>query len=103
MVVYRDEIGGWAYILASKRNGTLYTGSTTDIVRRVWEHRTGVIPGFTRRYAVTRLVWFEPHPIVAAAAARERRIKRWRRDWKIALIEKNNPDWEDLWPRIAGG
>lgn len=101
MTTYKDEVGGWVYILASKPRGTLYTDSTTDLVRRVWEHRSGVVPGFTRKYAVTRLVWFEPYPYVGAAAIRERAIKRWRGEWKFNLVEKINPAWDDLWPSIA--
>lgn len=91
------------YILASARNGTLYTGSARDLAGRVYEHREGLRPGFTRKYDVTRLVWFEAHESVAAAYKREQLIKRWRRAWKLALIEKMNPRWEDLYPSIAGG
>lgn len=101
--MFAHEIGGWTYITASKRNGAIYTGSTVDLTRRISEHREGAIPGFTRRYGVTRLVWFEPHASVAEAAHRERQIKRWRRAWKIALIEKENPLWRDLWEDIAQG
>ena len=98
----KEEAGGWVYILASKFLGTLYTGSTRDIVRRVYEHKEGLLPGFTRKYGVTRLVWFEPHESVAAAHYRELQIKKWRRDWKVALIEEKNPRWEDLYPTLAG-
>jgi putative endonuclease len=96
-----DEAGGFAYMLASARLGTLYTGSTRDLLRRIYEHREGMLPGFTRKYGVTRLVWWEANEPVAAAHARETVIKRWRRDWKIALIEENNPHWDDLYPALA--
>ena len=102
-LLFAHETGGWTYLLASARNGTLYAGSTTDLARRIAEHRAGDIPGFTRRYGVTRLVWFETHQSVADAACRERQIKRWRRAWKVALIERDNPLWRDLWEEIAGG
>ncbi|MDZ4690614.1 GIY-YIG nuclease family protein [Terricaulis sp.] len=98
----REEVGGYVYILASGRVGTLYTGSTRDLARRVYEHREGLLPGFTRKYGVTRLVWFEAHDSIAAAYRRECSIKRWRRAWKIALIEADNLQWDDLYPSIAG-
>lgn len=85
------------YILASRRNGTLYIGLTSDIVRRVQQHREKRIPGFTTRYNVTRLVYFEPCGTLEAARIREKRLKGWRRAWKIALIEEHNPEWQDLW------
>jgi putative endonuclease len=86
----------YVYILASRRNGTLYTGVTDDLARRVHEHRTGAVAGFTKRYGVKTLVYVEAHDDVVQAIAREKRIKRWRRAWKIALIEKENPEWRDL-------
>ena len=86
----------YVYILASRRNGTLYTGVTNDIARRIHEHRTGVASEFTRRYGVTTLVYSETHDDVEVAIAREKRIKRWRRAWKIELIQEANPDWSDL-------
>lgn len=92
----REEAGGFVYMLASKRNGTLYTGSARDLIVRVQQHREGALPGFTRKYDVKRLVWFEAHSSIAAAYRREQLIKRWRRDWKIALIEEKNPYWDDL-------
>jgi len=98
----REEVGGFVYILASGRNGTLYTGSARDLLRRMYEHREGVFGGFTRKYGVTRLVWFEAHESVAAAYKGEQSIKRWRREWKLALIEKANPQWRDLYEEIAG-
>jgi putative endonuclease len=90
------------YIMASTFNGTLYVGVTGDLVKRVWQHRTNATPGFTSRYAVHRLVHFEMHGTMAAAIHRETQIKRWRRGWKINLIQKDNPEWTDLWPLISG-
>ena len=90
----------FVYIMASQRNGTLYIGVTGDLVRRVHEHRTGAAPGFTERYGVKSLVWYEVHDEMAVAIQREASLKRWRRDWKLALIEKINPDWQDLWDDI---
>ena len=97
----REEAGGWVYILASDRNGTLYTGSARNLAARVLQHREFLMPGFTRKYGVTRLVWFEAHDGVAAAYGREQSIKRWRRAWKIALIEAMNPQWVDLYDSIT--
>jgi putative endonuclease len=91
----------WVYILASDRNGTLYVGVTNDLYRRVMEHREGLVPGFTKRYGVKRLVYFEEHGDVEAAIAREKSIKRWRRAWKLQLIEQANPQWHDLWLEIG--
>jgi putative endonuclease len=85
------------YILASARHGTLYVGVTADLAQRVWQHKSRAVPGFTRQHGVDRLVWFEPHDALAAAQARERQIKRWKRDWKIRLVEETNPDWHDLY------
>jgi putative endonuclease len=90
------------YILASKRNGTLYVGLTTDLIRRVYQHRTKQLKGFTAQYDVTRLVWYEVCPDLEAARIREKRLKRWRRAWKLALIEKENPQWRDLWEDLTG-
>jgi putative endonuclease len=89
------------YILASKRNGTLYTGVTSDLVQRVWQHKNGVVEGFTKRYGVHLLVWFEIHETMASAIAREKAIKEWKRAWKIELIEKSNPTWRDLYGEIV--
>ena len=88
------------YILASRRNGTLYVGCTSNLPKRIWEHRSGIAPGFTARYGVHRLVYIEPHSEMLEAIAREKRIKRWPRAWKLALIEQNNPEWRDLWGDI---
>ncbi|GJE56273.1 MULTISPECIES: GIY-YIG nuclease family protein [Methylobacterium] len=90
------------YILASQRNGTLYTGSTTDLARRVWEHKNGIVPGFTREYGVAWLVWYEGYSHIALARQREYSIKRWRRAWKLELIETFNPDWRDLYNNLNG-
>ncbi|MCJ9430484.1 GIY-YIG nuclease family protein [Kordiimonas marina] len=92
----------YTYIMASARKGTLYIGMTNDLVRRVWEHKSHVFKGFTERYDVTRLVWFEVHATAEMAISREKRLKKWNRDWKIALIEEENPDWADLYDRICG-
>ena len=89
------------YILASGRNGTLYTGVTNDLVRRVWEHKQKLVPGFTAKHGVDRLVGFESGQDIAAAILREKQIKRWKRDWKIDLFRDSNPDWVDLFPSIA--
>jgi len=86
----------YVYILASRRNGTLYVGMTDDLIRRVWEHRIGAVPGFTRKYAVQMLVWYEQHETRETAFQRERQIKKWNRAWKLQLIERFNPTWKDL-------
>ena len=91
----------YVYLLARKRNGTLYLGVTSDIVRRGHEHRTKAAAGFTSRYGVDRLVWFEVHDEPLTAIAREKELKKWRRAWKIRLIEESNPEWTDLYPGIA--
>ena len=90
------EISPTVYILASRRNGTLYTGVTSDLIKRLYEHRNGLIQGFTNDYGVKRLVWFEPHDSMESAIMREKRIKKWNRAWKIELIEAGNPEWDDL-------
>ena len=91
----------FVYILASRRNGTLYAGVTNHLIRRVQEHRDGLVPGFTKKYAVTLLVYFEVHSDINEAIVREKRIKRWLRAWKLKLIEEQNPQWRDLWPELA--
>jgi len=88
------------YILASKRNGTLYTGVTSDLRKRVFEHRSDTIEGFTKKYAVHDLVYFELHENMPAAITREKQIKKWNRVWKLRMIEQQNPNWEDLWSQI---
>ena len=86
----------YVYIVASQRNGTLYTGSTDDFGRRIWEHREKLREGFTAKYGVNRLVWYEQHEARESAFTRERRIKKWNRLWKLAMIERINPGWDDL-------
>ncbi|MGE5538415.1 MAG: GIY-YIG nuclease family protein [Gemmatimonas sp.] len=90
------------YILASERNGTLYIGVTNDIARRVWEHKNEVAAGFTKQYGVHRLVYTEFHETMPLAIAREKQIKKWRRAWKLELIETSNPAWRDLYEDIPG-
>jgi putative endonuclease len=91
----------YVYILASRKHGTLYLGVTNDIVRRGYEHRSKALRGFTTRYGVDKLVWFEIYDDAATAIAREKELKKWRRDWKIRLIEESNPTWDDLYPSIS--
>ncbi len=93
----------YVYILANKRNGTLYTGITNDLIKRVYEHRNGLVEGFTERYGVHRLVYFEITGSVEGAIAREKQVKKWNRLWKIELIEKNNPEWKDLFLQLVSG
>jgi putative endonuclease len=88
------------YLLASKRNGTLYVGVTSNLVRRVWEHKNNLVEGFTKRYDVHQLVWYELHENMDSAILREKRLKDWKRKWKVQLIESTNPDWEDLYSKI---
>jgi len=90
----------YVYILASRRHGTLYLGVTNDLVRRVHEHKSKATPGFTSRYGIDRLVWFECYDDPVSAIEREKDIKKWRRDWKIRLIEQDNPDWLDRYSTI---
>jgi putative endonuclease len=90
------------YILSSKRNGTLYTGVTSNLIARTWQHREHLIDGFTKQYGVTRLVWFEMHDEMASAILREKQIKAWKRQWKVEMIEASNPTWQDLWLHIIG-
>lgn len=87
----------YVYIMASQKNGTLYTGHTDDISRRAFEHREGLLPGFSRKYRTKRLVWYEVHDSRESALTRERQIKKWNRAWKIELIETRNPQWRDLY------
>jgi putative endonuclease len=91
----------YVYLLASKKYGTLYIGVTNDIVRRIYEHKSKVVAGFSKRYSVDRLVWFETYDDPVTAITREKELKKWRREWKIRLIEKQNPQWIDLYPQIA--
>jgi putative endonuclease len=91
----------YVYLLASRRNGTLYAGMTNDLTRRVWEHKMGVVDGFTKKYKVHHLVWFEQADDPAAAITREKQIKKWNRAWKLKLIESDNPDWRDLYDDLC--
>ena len=90
----------YVYLLASRKQGTLYLGVTRDLIRRTSQHNQKMLPGFTSRYDIRRLMWFECYDGLTEAITREKEIKKWRRDWKIALIEKDNPDWKDLYPEI---
>ena len=89
------------YLLASAKNGTLYIGVTSNLIQRVWQHRQHLTDGFSDRYDVTRLVWYELHDTMESAIVREKQLKKWNREWKIRLIERTNPDWRDLWQDIA--
>src|SRR5688500_3929434 len=89
------------YILASARRGTLYIGVTSDLVSRTWQHRQHMVDGFTKKYDVTRLVWYELHAGMVEAITREKQLKKWNRSWKIRLVEERNPTWSDLWPEIS--
>ena len=91
----------YVYIMASKRNGTLYTGITSDLIQRVWQHKSGEIKGFTSKYKVNMLVYYEIHEDVLEAIKREKNIKAWKRSWKLELIEKTNPLWDDLYHSIT--
>jgi putative endonuclease len=99
----RREHSFWVYILASCLGGTLYIGVTNDLVRRTYEHRSKFVPGFTRKYGVDRLIYFEQFSTAEAAINREKQLKKWNRQWKIQLIEKTNPNWDDLYEGIAAG
>ena len=91
----------FVYIMASRRNGTLYIGMTSNLVQRVWHHKQGVVEGFTSKYAVKMLVYFEPHETAEFAVTREKQLKKWERAWKIRLIERDNPEWGDLYGTIC--
>jgi len=93
-------MGGYTYILADMRRGRTYIGVTNDLVRRVYEHREGLVEGYTKKRNIKRLVYFESHDDITDAIAREKTLKRWYRHWKDALIEQGNPDWRDLWDEI---
>ncbi len=90
------------YLLASQRNGTLYIGVTSNLIQRIWQHREGLAEGFTKKYGVKTLVWYEQHATMESAIAREKALKKWNRAWKLKLIEETNPQWRDLWPEING-
>ena len=91
----------YVYLLASRKYGTLYLGVTKDLVRRVYEHKSKAVGGFTSRYGVAKLVWYEVHNDPTNAISREKELKKWRRDWKVRLIEEDNPNWDDLDPAIT--
>jgi putative endonuclease len=91
----------FVYMLTNKRNGTLYAGMTDDLAKRVWQHRNNIIKGFTQRYSLKMLVWYEAHESRESAFLRERQIKKWNRAWKLELIEKRNPSWRDLGDEIS--
>jgi putative endonuclease len=89
------------YMLSSQRNGTLYIGVTSDLIKRIYQHRMNMVDGFTKRYAVHTLVWYEVHEIMESAILREKQLKKWPRNAKIYLIEQQNPSWQDLWPALT--
>ena len=91
----------FVYLLASKPYGTLYVGVTSDLLKRIWEHKCKAVPGFATRYGVDKLVWFESHDSAEAAIRREKQVKEWRRAWKISLIENDNPRWIDLFQSLS--
>lgn len=92
---------GYVYIMASGRNGTIYIGVTSDLVQRVWQHREGIIPGFTKRYGCKLLVWYEHYDDLQEARHRELQMKKWKRQWKLSTIEGMNPEWRDLYPTLV--
>ena len=92
--------GGYVYIMSNRRDGTLYTGVTGNLSRRIWEHRNGVTDGFSKRYGLKRLVYYETYDDIRSALQREKNLKHWPRAWKLALIQEMNPDWEDLYERL---
>jgi len=91
----------YVYIMTNQPYGTLYVGVTSNLVKRTWEHRTGAVDGFTKEYGLKRLVWYEQHSSMIEAIAREKRIKRWHRDWKVHLVQSMNPEWTDLYENIV--
>ena len=94
---------GYVYSMANKRNGTLYIGSTSELVKRAWEHRNGLVPGFTRKHGCKLLVWYEAHDDLQEARRRELQMKKWKRQWKLSEIELINPEWSDLYPALIEG
>jgi putative endonuclease len=95
--------GGWVYIMTNRPNGTLYVGVTSDLARRIYEHRSGAADGFTKRHGLKRLVYAECHDDIRSALQREKNIKHWSRAWKVRLIHADNPNWDDLFDQLAGG
>ncbi|HET9335638.1 MAG TPA: GIY-YIG nuclease family protein [Sphingomicrobium sp.] len=91
---------GYVYIMASKRNGTIYIGVTSELMQRVWQHRTGQVAGFTKKYGCKLLVWYEAYDDIQDARLRELQMKKWKRLWKISIIEAMNPNWDDLYPTL---
>jgi len=91
---------GYVYIMANRKNGAIYIGVTSDLAKRVWEHRNGIVPGFTKKYGCKLLVWYEAHVDLQQARQRELQMKEWQRKWKIKLIEEKNLDWDDLYPTL---
>ena len=91
----------YVYILASQRNGTLYTGVTSNLIQRIWQHKQRLVDGFTKKYRVKSLIHYEVHDTAESAITREKQIKKWKRAWKLRLIEENNPDWKDLYELIS--
>ena len=89
------------YILATKFHGTMYVGVTSQLIQRTWQHKEHFVDGFTKRYGITRLVWFEMHQTMEDAITREKQIKKWKREWKVRLIEEQNPRWDDLFEQIV--
>ena len=100
-MIYRFEQSAFVYIMTNKPNGILYIGVTNDIGRRAWEHREGLIGGFTKRYGLKRLVWYESHDSIVAAIQREKTMKHWPRAWKVRVILSVNPNWDDLYETLA--
>ena len=95
-------MAGYVYIMASRKNGTLYIGVTSNLIKRIHQHKESSIDGFTKKYNVHTLVWYEIHDDIRVAIRREKQLKKWRRAWKIRLIEENNSQWHDLYPEISG-
>jgi putative endonuclease len=91
----------YVYILSNKRNGTLYTGVTSDLIKRVYEHKNKLVNGFTKKYNIRSLVWYEIHETADTAINREKQIKKWNRKWKLELIERDNPEWNDLYENLC--
>jgi putative endonuclease len=92
--------GGWIYVPTNRPNGTLYIGVTSNLIQRVWQHREGVVPGFTKRYGLKRLVYFEAYDDISVAIQREKNVKHWPRTWKVRLILASNPEWRDLYETL---
>lgn len=89
------------YILTNRRNGTLYIGVTSNLIKRIWEHKTDAVEGFSKRYSLHSLVWYEIHETMASAIKKEKGLKKWNREWKIRLIESQNPNWNDLYEAVV--